>query len=317
MSPRGRVAYLGPEGTFTADAAGRHAPDATLSPLATIPDVIDAVRAGDADAGVVPIESSLEGAVNLTLDEFAFGEQGVYINAEITLPIVMNLLGRPGSRLDQIRVVRSHPHALAQARLWLAAHLPQVPQEPTNSTAEAVRQAANADGTTAAIGTLEATRHYQVEVLAADIQDHSHNMTRFVAIGRSLPPSTGADKTSLVLFFGQDRPGLLAQILNEFALRGINLTKIESRPTKKQLGEYCIFIDCAGHLTEPRVSEALRSVHRHVAELRILGTYARADGQQDVDVPGASDTAAAYAEADDWYARLLADISHDLGPGSD
>jgi len=125
-------------------------------------------------------------------------------------------------------------------------------------------------------------------------------------LGRAMAPPSGTDKTSLVVFFGEDRPGLLLRILDEFALRGINLTKIESRPTKQALGEYCIFIDCAGHITDARCGEALRSVHRHAADVRVLGSYARAD--QLPDLPGPSDSDAAYAEAGDWFGRLERDI---------
>ena len=139
-----------------------------------------------------------------------------------------------------------------------------------------------------------------------DIQDHAGNTTRFAVLGRSITGPTGADKTSLVVFFGDDRPGLLLRILDEFALRGVNLTKVESRPTKVALGEYCIFIDCAGHITEARVGEALRCVHRHVAELRVLGSYPRADGQ--ADAPEDTEDDSAYHRAAAWYGELLGTI---------
>jgi prephenate dehydratase len=140
-------------------------------------------------------------------------------------------------------------------------------------------------------------------VLLDDVADHPGNTTRFVVLGSAMAPPTGADKTSLVVFFGEDRPGLLLGVLEEFALRGINLTKIESRPTKRALGQYCILIDCEGHVADARVGEALRSVHRHVAEVRILGSYPRADLRR-VE-PGRSDSDEAYAEAAKWYAGLL------------
>ncbi|MBW3609894.1 MAG: prephenate dehydratase [Actinobacteria bacterium] len=254
-----RVAFLGPEGTFTSQAASRAVADAQRVALPTIADVITAVRNGDVVLGVVPMENSIEGSVNLTLDDLAFGPAGAYIRREITIPIAMNLLAKRGTALGDITVVRSQPHALAQCRGWLARHLPGAMLEAATSTAEAAKQAAAADGALAALGPAVAAERFALEILAADIQDFGGNTTRFVVLGRSMAPPSGTDKTSVVVFFGEDRPGLLLRILDEFALRGINLTKIESRPTKQALGEYCIFIDCAGHVTDARVAEALRA----------------------------------------------------------
>ena len=301
-----RVAFLGPEGTFTSQAAARAAPDAERIALPTIADVIAAVRNGDVPLGVVPMENSIEGSVNLTLDDLAFGAPGAYIRSEIAVPIAMNLLVREGTTLTDITAVRSQPHALAQCRRWLAQNLPDAEQQAATSTAEAARQVADGDGKLAALGPAVAAERYGLEILAGEVHDHDGNTTRFVVLGDEMAPPTGADKTSLVVFFGEDRPGLLLRILDEFALRGINLTKIESRPTKQALGEYCIFIDCAGHITESRVAEALRSVHRHAAEVRVLGSYPRADAF--ADTPGPADSDAAYAEALDWYERLTGDI---------
>lgn len=298
-----RVAFLGPEGTFTSEAASRAAPDAERVALPTIDAVVDAVRRGEVDHGVVPIENSIEGSVNLTLDTLAFGPPGALMRGEILVPISMALLARPGTALADIAVVRSQPHALAQCRGWLAAHLPGVELEAATSTAEAARQVAEGEAAVAALGPPVAAERFGLAVLADDIQDYGGNTTRFVVLGRRMAAPTGADKTSLVVFFGEDRPGLLLTILDEFALRGINLSKIESRPTKQALGEYCIFLDCAGHPVDARVGEALRSVHRHVAELRVLGAYPRADGLREVPEGSASD--AAYAAARTWYEQLL------------
>jgi prephenate dehydratase len=297
------VAFLGPEGSFTALAADMAAPGWRRLPLTTIPDVVEAVRAGTADIGVVPIENSIEGAVNLTLDTLAFGEPGVYIRGEVAVPISMNLLARPGTRIEDVKEVRSHPMALPQCRDWLAVHLPGVELVTAASTARAAEEAAQADGGVAALGTIGAAERFGLAVLAADIHDREGNTTRFVTLGRRMHEPTGADKTSMVVFLGADRPGLLMTVLDEFALRDINLTKIESRPTKQALGEYCIFIDATGHVTEARMAEALRSVHRHVDELRVLGTYPRADGQ-----PAAAEGAVseqAYADAARWFRALL------------
>ena len=302
MSVR-RIAYLGPDGSFASEAARRasHKP-ASLQPMPTVVDVVEAVRTGACDWGVVPMENSVEGSVNVTLDELAFGDAGVYIRSEITMPVTMNLLGGADADLDDITVVRSHAHALAQSRGWLAANMPNARQEATTSTAEAARQVGT-DRTAAAIGTTAAAGRFSLAIVAADIGDHMDTATRFVVLAPRFAVATGSDKTSMVVFFGHDRPGQLLQVLNEFAMRGINLTKIESRPTKKQLGEYCIFIDCIGHVSEPRVGEALRGVHRHVAELRVLGSYPRAVGH--TDAPSSTDSAVAYAESDDWYAGIL------------
>ncbi|HUG83830.1 MAG TPA: prephenate dehydratase [Euzebya sp.] len=303
------VAFLGPEGTFAAAAALQAAPLADRAPLTTIPDVVEAVRSGAAQIGVVPIENSIEGAVNLTLDTLAFGEPGVYIRGEIAIPISMNLLVRPGVALEDVKEVRSHPMALPQCRGWLDANLPGVALVTTASTARAAEEVADGDGTQAALGTAMAAERYGLEVLAADIHDREGNTTRFVVLGRRMHPPTGADKTSMVVFMGEDRPGLLMRVLDEFALRTINLTKIESRPTKQALGEYCIFIDASGHLTEARMAEALRSVHRHVHELRVLGTYPRADGL--TNAANGPDSEDAYVEAGLWLQALVADIDAD------
>ncbi|MEX0659400.1 MAG: prephenate dehydratase [Egibacteraceae bacterium] len=305
-----RVAFLGPEGTFTSEAARLAVPDAVREPLPTIDDVIDAVRAGTVDAGVVPIENSIEGSVNLTLDALAFGPAGAVVRGEIEIPISMNLLAPSGTDLADIKVVRSQPHALAQCRGWLADHLAGVAVEAATSTAEAAREAANTRGV-AALGTRLAAERYDLAVLVANIQDYPGNTTRFVMLGRRLTLPTGADKTSVVVFLGEDRPGLLMRVLDEFALRGINLTKIESRPTKQALGEYCMFIDCAGHISEARVGEALRSVHRHVADLRILGSYPRADAL--ATTPAPADSEAAYTSAARWYAGLMEGMEPPVG----
>jgi prephenate dehydratase len=305
-----RVAFLGPEGTFTSQATAKAFPAAERTALSTISEVIDAVRDGTVPVGVVPMENSIEGSVNLTLDDLAFGPPGAYICAEITIPIAMHLLAKPGVALADITTVRSQPHALAQCRSWLTRNLPDVELQAATSTAEAAREVAAADGTIAALGPAGAGERFDLAVLAADVHDHDGNTTRFVVLRPTMAPPTGADKTSVVVFFGEDRPGLLLRILDEFALRGINLTKIESRPTKQALGEYCIFIDCAGHITDARVGEALRGVHRHAADVRILGSYPRAD--EVVDSPGPADSDSAYAEAADWYGAVTRAVGEQI-----
>ena len=312
MTGDGPVAFLGPEGTFTSEAARLIAPGADRAPHQTIGAVFEAVRADEASLGVVPIENSIEGSVNITLDELAFGSAGAVIRGEVTLPIAMNLLTRAGAALSDLVEVRSQPHAIAQCRGWLERNLPGVALEAATSTAEAAREAAESDGSVAALGTQLAAERFGLGVAVADIHDYPGNMTRFAVVGQQMHAATGADKTSLVVFFGEDRPGLLLRILEDFALRGINLTKIESRPTKQQLGEYCIFIDCAAHVTDARLGEALRSVHRHVAELRVLGSYPRADKVR--EEPAATESDGAYEEASAWYTHLLANVEAHVEP---
>ena len=314
MTDEALVAFLGPEGTFTSEAARIVAPGAQRVPHATIGAVLEAVRAGAAPLGIVPIENSIEGSVNITLDELAFGPDGAVIRGEVALPIAMHLLTRPGTTLSDITVVRSQPHAIAQCRGWLERHLPHAALEAATSTAEAAREAADSDGSVAALGTQLAAERFGLGVAVADIHDYPGNTTRFAVVGQRMHPPTGADKTSIVVFFGEDRPGLLLRILEDFALRGINLTKIESRPTKQQLGEYCIFIDCAAHVTDARLGEALRSVHRHVAELRVLGSYPRADKVR--EEPSATESEGAYEEASAWYTDLLGRVDREAEPGS-
>ena len=297
-----RVAFLGPEGTFSDEAAELAAPRGVRVPFPSIIEVIEAVRRRDCVLGVVPLENSIEGSVTTTLDELTFGEPGVLIRGELQLDVTMHLMAGPGTSLDEVKVVRSHPHGLAQVRRWLGDHLRGATVEAVASTAEAARQAAG-EPAVAAVGNRVAADRYGLDVLASGIQDYDGNVTRFAVLGRRMARPTGMDKTSIVVFMGPDHPGQLRRILDEFASRGVNLTKIESRPTKQRLGEYCILVDCAGHISTARVGEALRGLHRHVAGLRVLGAYPRADRLR--DEPDAVDTDEAYAEAARWYADLL------------
>ena len=276
-----RVAYLGPPGTFTEEAllSVPEARDAELVPLANVPDVIAAVAAGDVDAGMVPIENSIEGSVNITLDTLAFDAEGVTILREVVLPIRHALLVRPGVGIGDVVVVVSHPHATAQCRRFLAEHLPAAQIRAANSTAEAAQIVGERGPIEpwAAIGTELAAKLYGLVVLTPDIEDRRENTTRFVLVGRDPVPPTGSDKTSIVCFIEKDRPGALLAILHEFADRGVNLTKLESRPTKERLGEYCFFIDVEGHAAEGTVRHALDSLRTKVLDVRVMGSYPRAD----------------------------------------
>jgi prephenate dehydratase len=305
--PPARYAFLGPEGTFT-ETALRSVPAAAraeLRPEATIGSALDAVRAHDADGAVVPIENSVEGAVNVTLDELAKGEPLV-ITREMTLPVRFALLGRAGTDRFAVKNVVTHPHAAAQCRNWLAAHLPQANVVHATSTAHAAQQVADSASIfDAAISAPLAADRYRLAVLAHGIGDNPDAMTRFILVSRPGPPPmrTGADKTSFVAFIRDDHPGALLEILDELAVRGVNLTRIESRPTGSALGRYCFFIDAEGHIADSRVGEALKGLRRRCQDVRFLGSYPREDMQPSPVQPGTSDQD--FADADAWLRRQL------------
>jgi prephenate dehydratase len=295
-------AYLGPEGTFS-EAALRTV-NADAEPLAcpTIHAALASVREGVAERAVVPIESSVEGVVTATLDDLANGNDLV-IEAELQIPIAFALLARPGTVLDAIKTVGGHPQAMPQCRSWLAANLPDCEWVPVASNAEAARQAADGKLDGALAGAFAADR-YGLEILARDVNDRPNAVTRFVVVSPPGPLAapTGTDRTSLAAFLAEDHPGALLEILTEFAVRGINLTTIQSRPTGDRLGQYYFFIDCEGHVDDARVGEALMGLRRVCAEVHFLGSYARCDGGSTQVRPGTSDTE--FAEAAAWLARL-------------
>ncbi len=299
-----RTAYLGPAGTFTEAAlrvldAGE--PTEAL-PCATIQATLEAVRTGAARRGVVPIENSVEGAVTATLDELATG-QDLIIRAEVLLPVTFALLARPGTQLADIKVLSGHPQAQAQCRQWLAAQLPDAEWRPASSNAEAARQAAEGQIDAALAGEF-AAGVYGLAVLAHDVHDRAGAVTRFVAVSLPGPPPapTEADRTSVVAFLADDHPGALMEILSQFAVRWVNLTRIESRPTGEGLGRYCFSIDCEGHVAEARVGEALMGLRRVCSDVRFLGSYPRGDGGRTMVRPGTAD--ADFAAAVAWLGRL-------------
>ena len=270
-----RYAYLGPAGTFTAEALRTLGIEGLEEvPCASIEEVFATVERGDAEAGIVPIENSVEGSVNATLDTLAF-ESSLAISREVVLDIHHALIAAPGESLATTKVVASHPHATAQCRKWLAANLPGRPIEAANSTAEAVQRAVAEPGV-AAVGTRLAAELHGGVVLADSIEDFEGNQTRFVVVGRSMQEPTGDDKTTLALFLYEDRPGALLMILSEFAYGSINLTKIQSRPTKRALGEYMFFVTLEGHAEEPTVALALECLRLKLREVKVLGSYPRA-----------------------------------------
>jgi prephenate dehydratase len=270
-----RVAYLGPAGTFTEEALRTQADlrAATHLPVRSVPEVVAAVGRGEADLGLVPIENAIEGAVALTLDALAF-ESDLLIQREIDLPISLHLGAREGTALADVRTVLTMPMAVGQCRAWLAKRLPEVEIRAANSTAEAAREVARSKRAgLAAIANAAALKEYGLRNLATRIEDHDHNQTRFVLLGAGIPAPTGHDRTSIVCFQRSDRPGSLLAILQEFAARTINLTKVESRPTKHSLGDYCFFIDFVGHVGEPIVADCLRTIAASAAQVKFLGSY--------------------------------------------
>ncbi len=270
-----RVAFLGPPGTFTEEALLSEPELAAgeLVSLGSIPEVVGAVERGEADCGVLPVENSIEGSVNVTLDALAF-ESDLLIQGEIVRPVSLNLVARRGTALADVRTVFSFPYAAGQCREWLARRLPEAEIGAANSTAGAVERASRSRAKgVAAIGTRLAAELYGLEVLAAEIEDHPENATRFVVVGRGVPAPTGHDKTSFVCFQREDRPGSLLAILQEFAARAINLTRLESRPTKTGLGRYCFVVDCEGHIADELLADALRNLVAKHGRVKFLGSY--------------------------------------------
>ncbi len=271
-----KIGYLGPPGTFAEEAliSRLDYPKKDLVSFPTVPDVIQAVEKGKVKKGIVPIENSIEGSINVTLDVLAF-EADVLIEKEITMPVRHNLIVNRGLKKKDIKGIISHPHAIAQCRQYLTKNFPDTPVFAANSTAEAVKNVAEEHHEYAAVGTDLAAELYGLDVLQGDIEDYKDNQTRFVIVGKEKTKPTGKDKTSIVCMIHEDRPGSLLQILQEFAYRYINLTKIESRPAKRALGEYIFLIDMEGHMKDEIVKEALKCLRCKIKDVKILGSYPR------------------------------------------
>ena len=266
------LAFLGPYGTYTEEAALLYDPGAELVPYPNISAVGRAVAIGETPEGVAPIENSIEGSVNFTLD-LLVSEDSLFIRYEIVLPIEHYLMGKPGTRLGDIEVVYSHPQALAQCREYLERNFVKANRSASLSTAQAVGDAMNSETPSAAIASFRSAGLYEAEILASGIQDVAANATRFVVLSKSDHEPTGNDRTSLFFTFAEDLPGQLYAVMGEFAQREINLAKIESRPTKQSLGQYVFFIDCDGHREDPLMRDAIDEIGRLVSSLRVLGSY--------------------------------------------
>ncbi len=278
-----RLAYFGPPGTNAEEAAIKYSQaagiDPELVPIGSITGVGMSVESRDADEAVMPIENSLEGAVAETLDFLVHTAKRTVIRDEVVLLIDHYLLVKPGVRAEDVKVITSIPQALAQCRGYIDANFPKARIEAAMSTAAAVEAVMNRDDA-AAIGNRRAADLYGAETLASQIQDRSPNHTRFVIVAPEDHEPTGDDRTSLAFAFAnEDRPGQLVAALQEFSSRGINLSKIESRPSKERLGTYIFLADLAGHRTDPELAEALAVVEGNCSAFHILGSYPRYRGE--------------------------------------
>ncbi|HUY85664.1 MAG TPA: prephenate dehydratase [Acidimicrobiales bacterium] len=270
------VGYLGPPGTFTEEALLSQTDlcDGKLLGFPTVSEVLGATQSGDVDLGFVPLENAIEGTVNITLDHLVFDHE-LFIQREVILGVHLHLMAKPGVGLGAIKRVASFPVASAQCRKYLSKSLADAELVASNSTADAARIVGAGELVdAAAIAPALCAKLYGLEIIDRDVEDHAGNETRFVAVARStIPPPTGHDKTSIVCFQDADRPGNLHTILGQFAARGINLTKLESRPTKKGLGDYCFVVDLEGHISDEIVADVLKELHAQLREVKFLGSY--------------------------------------------
>ncbi|MCI0441449.1 MAG: prephenate dehydratase [Chloroflexi bacterium] len=269
-----RLAFLGPAGTYSEQAALNYDASATLMPYPSIPAVVAAVDRGEAEECIVPIENSIEGAVTFTLDSLIH-ESSLSIKRELLLPIVNCLWIAPGASIEGVRVIYSHPQPFAQCRVYLEKHFPTTARVASLSTAGSVQDMLNSKQPAAAIAPERAGKLYGVELVARGIDDNPNNITRFVVLASADHAPTGQDKTSICFDFDHDAPGILYNVLGEFAKRGINMAKIESRPTRQNLGRYIFLVDIEGHREDRVVKEALEAVKTQVSMFKILGSYPR------------------------------------------
>jgi prephenate dehydratase len=298
-----RIGYLGPEGSFSHEAVSTmHGVD----PIAcdTLADLLASVADSSMDQGLVPLENAIEGTVSATIDGLVFDHELVIVR-EIVIPIRLHLLARPGVSIDDLTGVRSYVHALAQCRGYL--HSLEVPIEQTTSTSQAAREVAESSEPWAAVASTLAGELFGLVALATDIEDHPDNATRFVVVGRDVVAApTGHDRTTIVCFQDADRPGSLYGILGRFAARDINLTKLESRPTKRGLGDYCFVIEFEGHVADDVVADCLADLQAHLARVKFLGSYpvtglAATDRREEV--------AEARRSADQWITEIRSRIT--------
>ena len=265
-----KIGYLGPEGTFSQQAVLKHfGRSAHGLPLASIEEVFQEVEAGNADFGVVPVENSGQGTIQVTLDMFLTSQ--LKICGEVELKVHQYLLSRSG-RIDDIERIYAHPQAFAQTSGWMRANLPKAEKVPVSSNAEGARRARNADDAAAIAGESAAHVYGLKKVIMSSIQDDKDNTTRFLVVGRQIFPPSGHDRTSVLVFI-HDKPGALFDVLSPFARHGISMNRIESRPSHQAKWEYAFFIDLAGHVEDEGMKQALAELEKDVAQVKVLGSY--------------------------------------------
>ena len=298
---------MGPSGTFTEQALLTQ-PDlaaADTRPIGSIPDVLNSLVTGEVDAGFVPIENAIEGAVNVTQDALAF-DLDLFIQREVILDVQLDLLAKPGATLADVRTVISFPVAVAQCRAFLREQLPDAEVEVASSTADAARIVSEGRDGLAAIANPLAARLYGLEPIAEAIEDHTGNQTRFLLLARDgVPPASGHDKTSVVVYQRANEPGSLVTILQEFAARNIDLSRLESRPTRQGLGDYCFLFEFEGHIGDEVVADCLRDLKMKQGDVKFLGSYPAA-GQASEDMR--RDSSERWREADTWMQALRSQI---------
>ena len=305
-STKKTYSYLGPVGTFTELALAQvaEAKGALSRPVSHVQDAIDDVISGRAFRAIIPVENSVEGGVTATSDALA-ANPNIRIYGEYLVPVTFDLVARPGTALKDVHVVATHPVAYAQTRAWLAKNLKKHTHLQATSTAAAAADLLNTDVADAAIAASTITKHYKLKVLAKNIGDNKNAQTRFLQIGLAkgaAPKATGKDKTSVIVELPTDRPGTLLEMLEQFAVRGVNLSRIESRPIGDQLGRYRFNIDIEGHIDDAAVADALKGLHRFSPKVIFLGSYARADKKKSVHT--GNNTNAAFAAAERWISKL-------------
>lgn len=304
-----RVGFFGPFGTFTQQALRTQDDLAAAEqvPFRTVPDILDAVESGEVDAGFVPIENSIEGMVNFTQDALAF-DHDLVIQREVVIDIEHCLVARAAMPLSEVTTVHSIPVATAQCHRYLREHLPHAEIQIANSTAEAAQTVADGDGVgIAALSPRVAAELYGLEVIAADIADHSGNQTRFLLVARDgIPAPTGHDKTALVIYQRADEPGSLISILQEFAARRINLSNLFSRPTKAGgLGDYCFIVYADGHVADELLADTMRSLHAKQGRVKFLGSYPATGVHADSN---RAESDSRWDDADEWLSGIRRQI---------
>ncbi len=306
-SAKKTYSYLGPIGTFTELALAQvaEAKGANWHAVSHVQDAIDDVIAGRAFRAIIPVENSVEGGVSATSDALAVNPN-IRIFGEYLVPVTFDLVARPGTALSAVKVVATHPVAYAQTRSWLSKNLKKHTHLPATSTAAAAASLLHSDSADAAVAASTITKHYKLKVLAKNIGDNKNAQTRFLQIGlaNSTPKATGKDKTSVIVELPTDRPGTLLEMLEQFAVRGVNLSRIESRPIGDQLGRYRFNIDIEGHIDDAPVADALKGLHRFSPKVIFLGSYPRADKKKSVHE--GNNTNASFAAAEKWLAKLKA-----------